>query len=351
MSVWRETPFYPNGSAPRWPGREAVTLVSVDHVPDDVYDLARQHFAERELVDLTLAIVAINHGTVWRSRSKPCREHFSSVLRHLRTGGARRGRQGGALKGGPRDDHIETRVRPGLAHRWHPLPGGTAVAARCRKAKLRVDAWLKEVGPSTELRKWFSHDPEKWDEFRRRYFRELDSRPEAWQPIVSAARRGPVTLVYSSHDTQHNNAVALQRVLAKEGAPAGEVQAGARAAPAARDRCDECTSWVTAKRQLTFVLRPIPPFRLDLTVWALRRRPRNLIDRWDGTTYRRVIVVGGRPTELAVRQAGSSAAPRLIVTATPPPRDAAGETTCAIDCRSAARASDRSDRLVPHGRG
>lgn len=70
----------------------------------------------------------------------------------------------------------------------------------------------------------------------------------------------------------------------------------------------------------TFVARPIPPFRLDLTVWALRRRPRNLIDRWDGTTYRRVIVVGGRPTELAARQAGSSAAPTLIVTATPSPR-------------------------------
>ena len=68
------------------------------------------------------------------------------------------------------------------------------------------------------------------------------------------------------------------------------------------------------------MLRPIPPFRLDLTVWALRRRPRNLIDRWDGTTYRRVIVTEGRPTELAVRQTGSSAAPRLIVTATPPPR-------------------------------
>jgi uncharacterized protein YeaO (DUF488 family) len=78
------------------------------------------------------------------------------------------------------------------------------------KAQLHVDEWLKEVGPSTALRKWFGHDPEKWSEFRRRYFRELDSRPEAWQPIVSAARRGRVTLVYSSHDTQHNNAVALQ---------------------------------------------------------------------------------------------------------------------------------------------
>ena len=74
----------------------------------------------------------------------------------------------------------------------------------------------------------------------------------------------------------------------------------------------------------TFVVRPVPPFRLDLTVWALRRRPRNLIDRWDGTTYRRVIVIEGRPTELAVRQAGSSAAPRLIVSATPPPRTPLG---------------------------
>ena len=78
------------------------------------------------------------------------------------------------------------------------------------KTDLRINAWLKEAGPSTALRKWFSHDPVKWPEFRRRYFRELDSRPEAWHPIVSAASRGKVTLVYSSHDTQHNNAVALQ---------------------------------------------------------------------------------------------------------------------------------------------
>jgi uncharacterized protein YeaO (DUF488 family) len=69
------------------------------------------------------------------------------------------------------------------------------------------------VGPSTGLRKWFSHDPEKWSRFRTRYFRELDARPEAWRPIASAARRGTVTLVYSSHDTEHNNAVALQAYL------------------------------------------------------------------------------------------------------------------------------------------
>jgi uncharacterized protein YeaO (DUF488 family) len=81
------------------------------------------------------------------------------------------------------------------------------------KTTLRVEAWLKEVGPSTALRKWFAHDPDKWRRFSTRYSRELDSRPEAWRPLVSALRRGTVTLVYSSHDAQHNNAVALQEYL------------------------------------------------------------------------------------------------------------------------------------------
>jgi uncharacterized protein YeaO (DUF488 family) len=87
------------------------------------------------------------------------------------------------------------------------------------KKALQVDAWLKEVGPSTELRKWFSHDPNKWGQFRRRYFRELDLRPEAWQPIASAARHGRVTLVYSSHDTEHNNAIALREYLRAKSRP------------------------------------------------------------------------------------------------------------------------------------
>jgi uncharacterized protein YeaO (DUF488 family) len=70
------------------------------------------------------------------------------------------------------------------------------------------------VAPSTELRKWFSHDPAKWDEFRRKYFAELRANPDAWQPILRAARSGTVTLVYSSHDSEHNNAVALREFLA-----------------------------------------------------------------------------------------------------------------------------------------
>ena len=94
-----------------------------------------------------------------------------------------------------------------------------------KKESLHIDGWLKEVAPSTDLRKWFSHDPEKWPEFRRRYFAELDRAPEVWAPIRSAARRGTVTLLYSSHDTEHNNAVALKEYI--------QQKLGARAARAA----------------------------------------------------------------------------------------------------------------------
>jgi uncharacterized protein YeaO (DUF488 family) len=85
------------------------------------------------------------------------------------------------------------------------------------KEDVHATAWLKEVGPSTELRQWFNHDPLKWSRFRTRYFRELDSRPDAWRPIVTAAKRGLVTLLYSSHDAQHNNAIALQEYLRAKG--------------------------------------------------------------------------------------------------------------------------------------
>jgi len=84
------------------------------------------------------------------------------------------------------------------------------------KDSLEIDGWLKEAGPSTELRKWFSHDPEKWPEFRRKYFAELDRAPEVLAPIREAARRGAVTLLYSSHDTEHNNAVALKEYVERK---------------------------------------------------------------------------------------------------------------------------------------
>jgi uncharacterized protein YeaO (DUF488 family) len=82
-----------------------------------------------------------------------------------------------------------------------------------KKEALAADAWLKEVAPSTELRKWFDHQVERWDEFRRRYRDELKAHPDAWQPIVDAGRRGTVTLLYSAHDTLHNGAIVLRDYL------------------------------------------------------------------------------------------------------------------------------------------
>ena len=103
------------------------------------------------------------------------------------------------------------------------------------KAELHLDGWLKDVAPSTALRKWFGHDPEKWDEFRARYDRELDAHPEVWRPLLSAAKRGRVTLVYSAHDTQHNNAVALLEYLrAKMSEPAAAERAQQQARGRAR---------------------------------------------------------------------------------------------------------------------
>ncbi len=89
-----------------------------------------------------------------------------------------------------------------------------------KKEELDAKAWLKEVAPSAELRKWFNHDPKKWSEFKRRYEAELNKEPEAWQPILQAARKGNVTLLYSARDTEHNSAILLKeyldRQLAKE---------------------------------------------------------------------------------------------------------------------------------------
>ena len=84
-----------------------------------------------------------------------------------------------------------------------------------KKTELHLEAWLKEVAPSTELRKWFNHDPDKWQEFRHRYFAELKENPEAWKPLITAAKHGSISLVYSSRDTEHNNAVALAEFLKK----------------------------------------------------------------------------------------------------------------------------------------
>jgi uncharacterized protein YeaO (DUF488 family) len=82
-----------------------------------------------------------------------------------------------------------------------------------KKDSIHLDAWLKDVAPSPELRKWYSHDVSKWREFQKRYQHELDRNPEAWNPILEAARRNTVTLIYAAHDTEHNSAAVLREYL------------------------------------------------------------------------------------------------------------------------------------------
>lgn len=82
-----------------------------------------------------------------------------------------------------------------------------------KKEALKMDAWLKDAAPSDDLRKWFGHDPAKWKEFQRRYRSELAGRQKAWQPLLEAARADNVTLLFSAHDLEHNNAVVLKGLL------------------------------------------------------------------------------------------------------------------------------------------
>jgi uncharacterized protein YeaO (DUF488 family) len=74
---------------------------------------------------------------------------------------------------------------------------------------------MRDISPSTELRKWFSHDPDRWDEFRRRYAQEVRKHSDLLDQLRSLARHGPITLVYSAHDEKHNDAVELRQLILK----------------------------------------------------------------------------------------------------------------------------------------
>ena len=81
------------------------------------------------------------------------------------------------------------------------------------KEKAAIDLWMKEIGPSTQLRKWFGHDPKRWDEFRKRYRAELEDRTELLDKLRGHAAKRRLTLVFSARDEEHNQAVALKEIL------------------------------------------------------------------------------------------------------------------------------------------
>ncbi len=81
------------------------------------------------------------------------------------------------------------------------------------KERAQIALWLRDVAPSNELRRWFGHDPAHWEEFQARYRQELAAAPSALAPLLEAAQRGPVTLLYSARDEQHNQAVVLKAII------------------------------------------------------------------------------------------------------------------------------------------
>jgi uncharacterized protein YeaO (DUF488 family) len=87
------------------------------------------------------------------------------------------------------------------------------------KERLQLDTWLKELAPSHELRRWFGHDPEKWEEFRRRYCLELAAQATPVEELLAKIQHGRVTLLFAASDQQHNNAVALRDFLERQMAP------------------------------------------------------------------------------------------------------------------------------------
>jgi uncharacterized protein YeaO (DUF488 family) len=87
---------------------------------------------------------------------------------------------------------------------------------------------MKDIAPSTELRQWFGHDPERWPEFRRRYTRELQQQAAAVDELRELARGGPVTLIFAAHDEAHNDAVVLRDALLQPKNSKGSAQAGMR---------------------------------------------------------------------------------------------------------------------------
>ena len=114
---------------------------------------------------------------------------------------------------------IGKNVKLKRAYEKHSAEDGTRVLVDrlwprgVKKADAAIDHWTKELSPSTELRKWFGHDPDRWEEFQRRFAGELRQHADQLKRLRDLARKGTITLVYSAHDELHNDAVVLRDVL------------------------------------------------------------------------------------------------------------------------------------------
>lgn len=108
---------------------------------------------------------------------------------------------------------MSSRIWLRRAHDAPPRNDGRIWPRGVSRDDAQIDDWCPEVAPSDELRRWFGHDPRRWEEFQERYRRELDDRGEQLDQLTAWAREGRVTLVYGAKDREHNNAVVLRYVI------------------------------------------------------------------------------------------------------------------------------------------
>ncbi|MEU3018521.1 DUF488 family protein [Nocardiopsis sp. NPDC007018] len=110
-------------------------------------------------------------------------------------------------------DEVRAEKHPGQGE--DPPPGPRFLVDRLwprgvSKSEVAGDEWVKDAAPSPQLRTWFGHDPDRFEEFANRYRTELEGRPQALEPLLDAARKGPITLLYAAKDTRHNHAIVLR---------------------------------------------------------------------------------------------------------------------------------------------
>ena len=130
-------------------------------------------------------------------------------------------RPGGEPPGGPASTAEAAASRIGIGRVYEPpsAEDGTRVLVDrlwprgVSKEAAGIDEWARDLAPSDALRRWFGHDPARWEEFARRFRRELDARPGALDSLLAAARQGAVTLVYGARDERHNQAVVLREII------------------------------------------------------------------------------------------------------------------------------------------
>jgi uncharacterized protein YeaO (DUF488 family) len=196
--------------------RLAIEDVSLEVSPHLAHDIAGTVDEARRLWK---TVDRVNLMSKVPIRSAKSRSLEGSMNTDRRRATATKSRDEAALAKGPADSDGGDVIRIKRTYEPRARGDGRRILVErlwprgMTKDAVSADEWMKEVAPTTDLRKWFGHRTERWEEFRQRYRKELDANSERWTPILDAARQGRVTLLYSARDTVHNGARVLRDFL------------------------------------------------------------------------------------------------------------------------------------------